>query len=54
MKIEATTKRQVEKTLKENGFGQGTAKRIVSLIVPVLEGAGQKTGQGERNEDHRR
>jgi len=59
--IDSQTKRQVEKTLRSNGFGQGTAKRIISLIAPALggkepvEGKGKEAMKGERsNEDHRR
>lgn len=59
--IDYKTKRRMEKALKENGFGQGTAKRIISLLAPALggkepvEGKGKEAMKGERsNEDHRR
>ncbi|MBG0790949.1 MAG: hypothetical protein H0S80_10680 [Desulfovibrionaceae bacterium] len=49
--IDFQTKRQVEKTLRSNGFGQGTAKKIVALIGPVLEGKGKEAMKGKGNED---
>lgn len=35
--IDAVTKRALERTLRTNGFGSGTAKKIVSLVSKTIE-----------------
>ncbi|WP_207264789.1 hypothetical protein [Desulfovibrio sp. Huiquan2017] len=47
-------KRRIEKTLRSNGFGQGTAKRIISLIGQALEGKGKEPVRGEAYADRPR
>jgi len=43
--FEPKAKRALEKHLRANGFGQGTSKRIVGLIVSFLE----KSREGEES-----
>lgn len=35
--FDGVTKRAFEKAFRENGFGRGTAKRIVSIMVKVFD-----------------
>ena len=52
--LNAQSKRHLEKTLRAGGFGQGTAKKIVSLIDTVLEGRVKKSEDEKANANHRR
>lgn len=53
--IDPQTKRLVEKTLRANGFGQGTSKRIVSLVCQAMsEEKGKEPMRGKGSEDRRR
>jgi hypothetical protein len=51
MKIEAPTKRRIEKALRANGFGHGTSKKIVSVIAKALEEKTEEPMRGKGNED---
>lgn len=44
-------KRALEKTLRANGFGQGTAKKIVALVGRHFQG--KDATKEERHEDRR-
>jgi len=50
MRIEAPTKRRIEKALRANGFGHGTAKKIVSVIAKALEEKTEEPMRGKGNE----
>lgn len=54
--FDGVTKRAIEKALRENGFGRGTAKRIISILVMVFEeinnaqGSSLKSPEGSAKE----
>lgn len=44
-------KRMIEKALRANGFGQGTSKKIISIVARTLEDKPEEPAKGKCNAD---